>query len=247
MKKLFFILFIFLISFLYAENTEINFSENELNFIKNHQYIKVGVDPNFLPFEYIDSKGEYNGISKDYTDIITKKTGINFIIQKDLSWPETYDLAVKGEIDILPAVSETAERDKHFLFSEPYYFVKRVIVTKDTENSVGGIEDLNGTTVAVQKNSSHHSYLLGFPKINLSLYDSVEAALTAVANGSEKSYVGNLATTNYFIKSTGLTNLKFIAFEAEKQLGLRVAVRQDWPELVTIINKVFSSVTEEEK
>ncbi|HOO74212.1 MAG TPA: transporter substrate-binding domain-containing protein [Tepiditoga sp.] len=247
MKKLFFILFIFLISFLYAENTEINFSENELNFIKNHQYIKVGVDPNFLPFEYIDSKGEYNGISKDYTDIITKKTGINFIIQKDLSWPETYDLAVKGEIDILPAVSETAERDKHFLFSEPYYFIKRVIVTKDTENSVGGIEDLNGTTVAVQKNSSHHSYLLGFPKINLSLYDSVEAALTAVANGSEKSYVGNLATTNYFIKSTGLTNLKFIAFEAEKQLGLRVAVRQDWPELVTIINKVFSSVTEEEK
>lgn len=247
MKKLFFILFIFLISFLYAENTEINFSENELNFIKNHQYIKVGVDPNFLPFEYIDSKGEYNGISKDYTDIITKKTGINFIIQKDLSWPETYDLAVKGEIDILPAVSETAERDKHFLFSDPYYFVKRVIVTKDTENSVGGIEDLNGTTVAVQKNSSHHSYLLGFPKINLSLYDSVEAALTAVANGSEKSYVGNLATTNYFIKSTGLTNLKFIAFEAEKQLGLRVAVRQDWPELVTIINKVFSSVSEEEK
>lgn len=247
MKKLFFILFIFLISFLYAENTEINFSENELNFIKNHPYIKVGVDPNFLPFEYIDSKGEYNGISKDYTDIITKKTGINFIIQKDLSWPETYDLAVKGEIDILPAVSETAERDKHFLFSDPYYFVKRVIVTKDTENSVGGIEDLNGTTVAVQKNSSHHSYLLGFPKINLSLYDSVEAALTAVANGSEKSYVGNLATTNYFIKSTGLTNLKFIAFEAEKQLGLRVAVRQDWPELVTIINKVFSSVTEEEK
>lgn len=247
MKKLFFILFIFLISFLYAENTEINFSENELNFIKNHQYIKVGVDPNFLPFEYIDSKGEYNGISKDYTDIITKKTGINFIIQKDLSWPETYDLAVKGEIDILPAVSETAERDKHFLFSEPYYFIKRVIVTKDTENSVGGIEDLNGTTVAVQKNSSHHSYLLGFPKINLSLYDSVEAALTAVANGSEKSYVGNLATTNYFIKSTGLTNLKFIAFEAEKQLGLRVAVRQDWPELVTIINKVFSSVSEEEK
>lgn len=247
MKKLFFILFIFLISFLYAENTEINFSENELNFIKNHPYIKVGVDPNFLPFEYIDSKGEYNGISKDYTDIITKKTGINFIIQKDLSWPETYDLAVKGEIDILPAVSETAERDKHFLFSDPYYFVKRVIVTKDTENSVGGIEDLNGTTVAVQKNSSHHSYLLGFPKINLSLYDSVEAALTAVANGSEKSYVGNLATTNYFIKSTGLTNLKFIAFEAEKQLGLRVAVRQDWPELVTIINKVFSSVSEEEK
>ncbi len=74
-------------------------------------------------------------------------------------------------------------------FSEPYYHFKRVIVTRDTDTGISRIEDLERSAVAVQRNSSHHSYLLAFPKISLSLYDSVEAALTAVANGTERAFV----------------------------------------------------------
>jgi signal transduction histidine kinase len=97
-----------------------------------------------------------------------------------------------------------------------------------------------------QKNSSHHS-IYSFPEINLSLYDTVEEALTAVANGSEVSFVGNLATTNYLVNELALTNLKFIAFEAEEESGLYFAVRNDWPELVSIINKVLQTITQEQK
>jgi ABC-type amino acid transport substrate-binding protein len=79
------------------------------------------------------------------------------------------------------------EREECFLFSEPYYYYKRVIVTRETDRSISGIDDLEGFAVAVQRNSSHHSYLLEYPNINLSLYDSVEAALTAVATGNEKA------------------------------------------------------------
>ena len=82
---------------------------------------------------------------------------------------------------------------------------------------------------------------------NLSLYDSVEAALTAVATGEEKAFIGNLATTNYLIRSTGLTNLRFISFEAEKQQALYFAARKDWPELISIFNKTLDSISEAEK
>jgi len=122
-----------------------------------------------------------------------------------------------------------------------------VIVTRDTDTHISGMEDLEGLTVAVQRNSSHHSYLLSYPQINLSLYDSVEAALTAVASGTEKAFIGNLATTNYLIRSNGLTNLRFVAFEAEKPQALYFAVRKDWPELVSIINKALDAITEDEK
>jgi len=109
------------------------------------------------------------------------------------------------------------------------------------------MEDLEGLTVAVQRNSSHHSYLLSYPQINLSLYDSVEAALTAVATGTETAFIGNLATTNYLIRSNGLTNLRFVAFEAEKPQALYFAVRKDWPQLVSILNKALDAITENEK
>jgi len=122
-----------------------------------------------------------------------------------------------------------------------------VIVTRDTDTHISGMEDLEGLTVAVQRNSSHHSYLLSYPQINLSLYDSVEAALTAVATGTETAFIGNLATTNYLIRSNGLTNLRFVAFEAEKPQALYFAVRKDWPQLVSILNKALDAITENEK
>ena len=163
---------------------------------------------------------------------------------KGLTWPEAYDMALAGEIDVLPGIGKTNEREEYFLFSEPYYYYKRVIVTRDTETDISGIEDLEGFAVAVQRNSSHHSYLLSYPPINLSLYDSVEAALTAVATGTEKAFIGNLATTNYLVRSNGLTDLRFISFEAEKQQALYFAVRKDWPELINIFNKAMDIITE---
>jgi two-component system sensor histidine kinase/response regulator len=230
-----------------AADNGINWTEGELAFISEHPVIRLGVDPQFVPFEFIDKDNEYKGISADYQALISEKTGIQFEVQKGLTWPEAYDMALAGDVDVLPAISKTEEREQHFLFSEPYYYFKRVIVINDTEIGISGIEDLKDQTVAVQRNSSHHSYLLSYPHINLSLYDSVETALTAVANGTERAFVGNLATTNYLIRSNGLTNLKFISFEAEKQQALYFAVRKDWPELVSILNKTLDSISEEER
>lgn len=230
-----------------AQDDSIRLTENETAFLKDHPVIRLGVDPGFVPFEFIDRDGQYKSIASDYISLITERTGIQFEVVKGLTWPEAYDLAVSGDIDALPAISKTDEREQHFLFSEPYYQFKRVIVTRDMDTGISRIEDLEKSAVAVQRNSSHHSYLLSYPKINLSLYDSVEEALTAVANGTERAFVGNLATTNHLIRSIGLTNLRFTAFEAEKEQALHFAVRRDWPELVGILNKALDAITHEER
>ena len=231
----------------YAGEKEINWTREELQFIKEHPVIKLGVDPEFVPFEFIDEDGEYKGIAADYLAIISKKTGLKFEIQKGLTWPEAYDMAVNGEIDALPLIGKTPQRQEHFVFSEPYYYFKRVIVTRETEKGISNIEDLEGRIIAVQRNSSHHSYLLEHPEINISLYDSVEAGLTAVATGKERAFLGNLATTNYMIRTHGLTGLRYIAFEAEKEQALHFAVRKDLPELVSIFDKAMDTVTEKQK
>ncbi len=232
----------------FAAENHIDWTEEELAFLKEHPVIRLGVDPEFMPFEFMDGDGEYKGgIAADYLALISEKTGLRFEVAKGLTWPEAYDMALTGDLDVLPAIGKTDERAAHFLFSEPYYHYKRVIVTRDADTQISGIDDLEGMTIAVQRNSSHHSHLLSSPKINLSLYDSVEAALTAVATGTEIAFIGNLATTNYLIRSNGLTNLRFVSFEAGKQQALYFAVRKDWPELVSIFNKAMDTITESEK
>jgi signal transduction histidine kinase/DNA-binding response OmpR family regulator len=215
--------------------------------MKEHPVIHLGVDPWFVPFEFIDENGEYVGITADYITLISEISGLQFEISKGLTWPQAYEAALDGTLDALSAVGKTEDRKNHFLFSEPYYYFKRVIVTRDTNTDISSMDDLEGLTVAVQRNSSHHSYLQSYPKINLSLYDSVEVALTSVATGSEIAYIGNLTTTNYLINSNGLTNLRFVSFEAEKQQALHVAVRKEWPQLISIINKAMNSISEAEK
>ncbi len=234
-------------SFCYARDDTISWTPEELAFMEEHPAIRLGVDPKFVPFEFFDKDGTYQGITSDYLEIISEKTGLEMVVTPGLTWTEAYEKALHGEVDMLPAVSKTPAREQYFLFSEPYYYFKRVIVVRDSTQGISSLEDLFGQTVAVQKNSSHHSYLADYPQLNLSLYDSVEAALTAVADGSETAFVGNLATTNYLINSTGLTNLKYVAFEAEKQQGLYFAVRNDWPVLIGIIDKTLATITPEER
>lgn len=242
-----FVLFAFSgLSTVRAADAGIQWTQAEQDFIDSHPILTMGVDPQFVPFEFIED-GEYKGIAADYVAILEEKTGIDFQVVEGLTWAEAYFQALAGTIDVLPAVSKTAGREEFFLFSDMYYEVKRVIVTLNTDTSIRDIEDLYGRTVAVQINSSHHSFLLQYPEINLSLYNNVPDALTAVSDGSEVAFVGNLATCDYLIKSAGITNLRFSALPTDDPIGIHFAVQKDQQVLLDIINKVLDSITAEER
>ncbi len=231
----------------FASSNGINWTEDELAFMEEHPVIRVAVDPEFVPFEFLDEKGEYKGIAADYLSLIGEKTGLQFEFEKDVAWPKAYDMVAAGDLDLLPAITKTDERQEQFLFSEPYYDLKNVIVTRDTDTDILGMDDLEGMTVSVQRNTVYHNYLLSFSEMNISTYDSVEDSLMSVATGTSNAYLGTLATSNYFIRSNGITNLRVVSFEIEEQQNLHFAVRKDWPELVSIFNKSINNISNNEK
>lgn len=231
-----------------SESTRtIELTDDEKAFIAAHPVINLGVDPGFIPYEFIDTDGIYKGIASDYIALISKKTGLHMNVVQNLTWTEAYEQGVEKKLDVLPCVSKTTEREQYFLFSDSYYSFQRAIYITDTNKDISSFDDLRGTTVAVQMNSSHSGYLSQFSDINMSTYPTVEAALQALSDGRETSFVGNFATTNYLIKQAGITNLKFIKVNETEPQGLYFAVRNDWPELVSILNKALASITREEK
>lgn len=225
----------------------IQLTQAEKEFIDKHPVINLGVDPKFVPYEFIDSDGVYKGISADYINLISQKTGLKFVASQDLTWSEAYEKTVEKELDVLPCIAKTTQREQHFLFSDAYLTFQRVIFLNENNNDIKSLGDLKGSTVAIQTNSSHHNYLSSFENIKLSLYTDVEEALQAVSDGTESAFVGNLATSSYLTKSFGITNLKYIAIDTEEPQALYFAVRNDWPELAEIINKALSDIDEEDK
>lgn len=231
----------------FAAPTILIFTQEELDFIAAHPVIQLGVDPKFVPFEFIDSDGSYKGIATDYLNLITSVTGLEFKVATDLTWTEAYEKAVLGELDALPCVSITKEREQYFLFTDPYYAFQRVLIVHSGNRSIKDIDDIQNMNVVVQLNSSHHGFLrdngIGTPI----LYKTVEEALKAVSSGQETVFLGNLATSSYLIKSNGITNLKYIPIDSGVKQTLHIAVRKDWPILVSILNKSLASITEEKK
>jgi signal transduction histidine kinase/DNA-binding response OmpR family regulator len=230
-----------------ADTAQVTLTEAEKEFIQAHPVIRLGVDPTFVPYEFIDSDGIYKGIAADYIALICQKTGLKMEAAGGLTWSEAYEKGVKKELDVLPCISKTELRTQYFLFSDTYFTFQRAIYIQKNQNQIKSFDDLSGQTVAVQANSSHHGFLSQYRSIKLSLYPTVEEALTAVSDGTESSFVGNLATSNYLTKSLGITNLKYITVNLGENQSLHFAVRNDWPELVGIINKALAGVTKEEK
>lgn len=233
--------------FSFAQANELNLTPDEIAFIENYKQVKIAVDPKFFPYEFIESDGSYKGIAADYLALISKKTGLQFVHDSALTWTKAYELAIEGELDMLTCVLKTSSRALYFDYSEPYFYTYRSIFIQSQNDDISQFSDLEFKKVAVQRDSSHHSYLTEFPSIELSLYDTVEEAIKALSEGKESIFVGNFATTNYLIKESGLSNLKSISLDNETRQSLHFAVRKDMPELLGIMNKAIKAITEEEK
>ena len=123
----------------------------EIHFIENHPVIHLAVDPHFYPYEFFDSDGNYKGITADYLDLISNKTGLKFEFPEGLTWESAYEKAVLGELDGLSCVLKTKSRESYFLFSDPYFDTYRVIFVNNENKTIQDFDDLKGKKVAVQK------------------------------------------------------------------------------------------------
>lgn len=239
------VLLCFMMPTTYAEK-DIIFTNEELTFISKYPVITIGVDPEFMPFEYVDSNGNYTGLAEDYIKRVEEISGLKFQHINGVNWQEAYLGAVEKNIDVLPCISKSADREKFFLFSDAYYNFQRVIVVK-----VGSVikkqEDLENLTIAVQANSSHYGFLKEAGYKDIRTFQTVEKALSAVSTGEVSAFIGNLATTRYVANATGIPSLEYISYTSNQTNGLHFAIRNDWPILQSIINKSLQQITTDER
>ncbi|HLW21618.1 MAG TPA: transporter substrate-binding domain-containing protein [Sphaerochaetaceae bacterium] len=211
MRRWLLILFLCCSSIAFGADTLLQFSMEEQAFIERHPVIRMGIDPSFVPFEFLDSEGRHQGVSSDIVEYIERATGLQFLLMEGLSWQEVTNKAQRRELDVLPAVGRTQDRERYLLFSQPYVTFQRSIVVKNTNEGIRRFEDLFGRQVAVQANSSHQGLLEEYPQILVRTYDTVLDALLAVNRGDEIAFIGNDATTSYLASANGMTGLSFIS------------------------------------
>jgi len=222
----------------------LTFSTEEKNWLQTHKNIRIGIDPSWAPIEFINTHTkEYQGIASEYINYLEKTLDINTHYNPELSWEQVVEKIKLGEIDLLPAVSKTPEREKHLNFTRPYLRFPYVIFTRNDAEFITSLDELIDKTIVVESNYANHEILKNiFPEIKLILVKNTEQALSVLSLGQADAYMGNLAASSHIMLQTGTTNIK-VAAPTPYSNDLAFAVRKDWPELVNIIQHALDSIS----
>lgn len=246
---IFFLFFFFFSATVFAldklDSTPFVLTQNEKNWIETHPIIKVGMDKDYAPYEWLEND-EYKGLAVDYMKRIEKIVGIEFQIVKNKSWNEIINMAKNGELDMITSIVQTPERSKYLDFTEFYRKSPVIIIDRGENGFIGGLKYLNNKKVSVEKNYFMEEILRkNYPSIKLQVVDSTKKALELANSGEVDAYVGDLGLADYLIKKNNLSNLRFSG-QTEYFSTQGFAVTKDNTELLSILNKAVKSLPEDE-
>ncbi len=226
---------------------QLDFTPEEQAWLKAHPVIRVGIDRDFAPYEWIDAKGTLIGLSADYIALVEQRLGVKFDIVKNKSWAEILEMAQRGELDMLSNANKTPERERYLIFTEAYLNTPAIIISDSNNGFIGTLDHLDGKQVTLEKGYFMQELLRhDHPEIKLVPAENIHDALSMVSSGKADAYIGDAASANYVIKREGMLNLSFSG-DTHYQSHHRMAATKANPELATLLAKALADIPQSEK
>ncbi len=141
-----------------SEAEKIVFTDAEKEWLAAHSKIVVGGEKDWAPFDFVDRTGKYVGIADDYLKIIGEKLGIEVEMVTGPSWDELLTMLRRQEIDVLPAIYHSKEREAYVHFTAPYIKLNEFIFTSSDNQTIASFEDLKDHTIVVVKGYTIEGY-----------------------------------------------------------------------------------------
>ncbi|GLX77247.1 deoxyguanosine kinase [Thalassotalea insulae] len=227
---------------------QVTLTNKEYDFIAQHPVINMGINRDWRPVEFVDQNGVVQGINIDVNRLIEQRTGVNFTYTLFDSWNEMLSALQAKKVDVLGSATPTEERKKSLLFSDTYWDMPWVVIHQRQEGKLSSIKDFYGKELAIirgyhliNKIRQHH------PNVNLRLVDNDEEGLLAVKRGVVQGLIENIATASELIGRESLVTLDMSVVDEFNVDQNSFAIRNDWPELKSILDKALLSITSNEQ
>ncbi len=178
----------------------LDLTQEERSWLREHPIIRLGVDPAWPPVEFVNAEGVYQGLTSEYIKIISQALGVRMTPVPRLNWEQVLAGVKAKELDLLPAVTQTLEREEYLDFTESYMDFPNVVFVREHTLFISGLEDLAGKRVAMERAYASTSRVeKEFPKLNLVITNNTKEALTMLSLGEVDAYIGDLIVGGYLI------------------------------------------------
>lgn len=216
-----------------------NLTQEEEQYLAERGSLIYVADSKSHPLRYIDeADGQYKGFSIDYMNLLSLELGIS-IEFRPMSWDRAVTSIKTGEFYISD-MFESESRKENMLFSLPVYNLRGVAASY--KYRLNSLDDIEGATVAVEKNTYAEEYLRErYKEIDYIYTNDVSESVELLNQRKVDVIVGVEPVVMYFL--SGENSEAVIFNEPLFQEDVKIAVPKGEEQFLKIINKGIYSLS----
>ena len=228
------------------ESASLTLTPDEQSYLQSLPLLRFTGDPNWLPYEAFDLKGNYIGIVAEHLAIIENKLNLKVLKVPTATWSESVELAKTGGVDILSETDDSALKS-HLLFTQSYVSNPVVIVMGTNQNYVEGIPQIKDKTIGVIKDYGYVTKIVTkYQDYRFEIVNDIQDGLIAVSTGRVDALLCTVTLCGYTMAELGLHDVKIVG-KTEFDTQLAFGVNPKFSALVPILNKAIASISAEER
>ncbi len=179
-------------------------------------HLQSASELDYPPFAIVHPDGTAGGFSVDLLTAAVRAAGLS-VDFKVAPWNQIKEELARGELDVLPLVSYSRERDKIYDFTAPYLKMSGTVFVRKGYHEIKTISDLKDKEVLVMQGDTAHDYILRNNLTdNIITTPSFGEAFLLLAAGKHDAIVVQQIVGLEIIKELGLTNIVAVQ---EKQIS----------------------------
>jgi PAS domain S-box-containing protein len=205
--------------------------------------VRAGAESSYPPFSVVSEKGNAEGFSVELMRAALAAMGREVTFRTG-PWDTVRGWLERGEVDALPLVGRTPEREALFDFTVPYMSLHGAIVVRGDEQGIKDLADLRGRQVAVMKGDNAEEFLRR-QQVDFSIQTTpnFEIALHELSKGRYDAVVIQRLVGLRLIQQTGLTNLHVLDHPIEEfKQDFCFAVHEGDRETLALLNEGLAIV-----
>jgi PAS domain S-box-containing protein len=205
--------------------------------------IRSGCEYDYPPFCMVHADGRVDGFSVELFRAALRAMGREADFRVG-PWAEVKGWLERGEVDALPLVGRTPEREAVFDFTFPYMSLHGAIAVHADTKNIRSLGDLRGRRVAVTKGDNAEEFLRREERgIEIHTTPTFEEALRELSEGRHDAVVMQRLVALRLLQETGLKNLRILDEPVEGfRQDFSFAVKKGDSKTLALLNEGLSLV-----
>ena len=229
-----------------AKEKAVMLNDSEKSYLSGKGVIRMCVDPDWMPYEKVNSQGRYEGIVADYMNLFSKKIGIPMRLLKTENYSESRQKLAQGACDIIAADVATESTKEEFLTTKPYHIAPRAFAVHIDRPIIRDFNEIADEKIGVQVDSPAMTLLPKlYPVTRPIPIANTDVGLQKVATKEIDAFVNILGVVSYSIQKQAMTSVK-IGGVIPMEVPLSILVNKKEAPLLPILEKAIDSLSIED-